>query len=165
LGVGPIQDRNKEKDNVAKEIKGNNWIRSIARLRTPGSWDIITSLQLVPNHPDSILWTLTADGKYSASSTYHAQFIGSHPRFVTHKIWNASAEPKCMLFAWLALHGKLLTSDMLDITGWPHDTASRYASLHRKPQYTYAKTAPLPPRFGNGSRLGTMLTSAPLPIA
>jgi hypothetical protein len=41
------------------------------------------------------------------------------------KIWNASAEPKCKLFSWLALHGKLLTADMLALRGWPHDTSCR----------------------------------------
>jgi hypothetical protein len=39
-------------------------------------WDIVHALQLVPNQPDSISWTLTADGSYSASFTYHVQFLG-----------------------------------------------------------------------------------------
>ncbi|XP_047071683.1 uncharacterized protein LOC124680664 [Lolium rigidum] len=30
-------------------------------------------------------------------------------------------KPKCKLFGQLALHGKLLTADMLAIKGWPHD--------------------------------------------
>jgi hypothetical protein len=122
----------REKRTVAKEIKGNNWIRSIARLNTPIQlsqyleiWDVIATLQLTPDQPDTISWTLTADGKYSASSAYHAQFVGSHPRFVAQKIWNASAKPKCKLFAWLALHGNLLTADMLVVRGWPHDSACR----------------------------------------
>ena len=38
------------------------------------------------------------------------------------KIWTAHAEPKCKMFPWLAIHGKLLTTDMLSIRGWPHDT-------------------------------------------
>jgi hypothetical protein len=84
-------------------------------------WDIVHALQLVLEQPDSISWTLTANGSYSASSAYHVQFLGSHPRFDAQKIWNANAEPKCKLFSWLALHGKLLTADMLAIRGWDHD--------------------------------------------
>jgi hypothetical protein len=122
----------RKKRTVEKETKDGNWIRSIARLTTLVQlsqyfeiWDIEASLQLVPGQPDSISWTLTLDGKYIASSAYHAQFMGSHPRFLAHKIWDASAEPKCKLFSWLALHGKLLTADMLALRGWPHDTSCR----------------------------------------
>jgi hypothetical protein len=73
------------------------------------------------DQPDSISWLLTANGTYSVSSAYHVQFLGSHPCFDAHKIWDANAEPKCKLFSWLALHGKLLTADMLAVRGWPHD--------------------------------------------
>ncbi|KAK1699517.1 hypothetical protein QYE76_016214 [Lolium multiflorum] len=34
-------------------------------------------------------------------------------RFDAKKIWSTHAEPKCKLLGWLALHGKLLTADML----------------------------------------------------
>jgi hypothetical protein len=40
--------------------------------------------------------------------------------FSPQKIWLAYAEPKCKLFAWLALHGKILMADMLAIREWPH---------------------------------------------
>jgi hypothetical protein len=47
--------------------------------------------------------------------------IPSHPRFDAQKIWDANVEPKSKLFSWLALHGKLLSADMLAGRGWPHD--------------------------------------------
>jgi hypothetical protein len=75
----------------------------------------------MPDQPDSISWLWTANGTYSASSAYHVQFLGSHPRFDAQKFWDANAEPKCKLFSWLALHGKLLTADMLAVRGGPHD--------------------------------------------
>jgi hypothetical protein len=113
---------------VAKELHNDNWIRSIARLSTPVQlaqylqvWDVIAHTQLTPTVADSITWKLNTDGVYSASSAYHMQFLGSFPRFDAKKIWSAHAEPKCKLFAWLALHRKLLTADMLAIRGWPHD--------------------------------------------
>jgi hypothetical protein len=84
-------------------------------------WDIVQTTILDPSRPDSISWLLTTDGNYSASSAYKAQFLGSHLSFAAQKIWSAHAEPKCKLFAWLALHGKLLTADMLAIRGWTHD--------------------------------------------
>jgi hypothetical protein len=76
-----------KKRTVEKETKDGNWI-SIDGLTMPVQlsqyleiWEIVASLQLVPAQPDSISWTLTSDGKYSASSTYHVQIMGSHPRF------------------------------------------------------------------------------------
>lgn len=84
-------------------------------------WDIIQAVNLAPEQPDSIIWTLTTDSTYSASSAYKAQFFGGQARFLATKIWAAHAEPKCKLFGWLALHGKLLTADMLAIRGWPHE--------------------------------------------
>jgi hypothetical protein len=113
---------------VAKELSDYNWIRSIASISTPTQLaqylelrDIIHTVTLIPEQTDSISWTLTNDGTYTASSAYNAQFFGGHARFIANKIWEAHAEPKCKLFGWLALHGRLLTADMLAIRGWPHD--------------------------------------------
>jgi hypothetical protein len=113
---------------VAKELHDNNWIRSIARVSTPVQlaqylrvWDVVTNAAPTPGLPDTISWTLSGDGVYNASSAYEAQFRGSYARFETPKIWDAHAEPKCKLFAWLALHGKLLTADLLAARGWTHD--------------------------------------------
>jgi hypothetical protein len=114
--------------SVAKEIRDNNWIRSVARINSPIQltqyleiWDNVHEIILDPLRPDSISWLLSTNGTYSAGSAYKAQFLGSHPSFMANKIWAAHAEPKCKLFAWLALHEKLLTADMLAIRGWTHD--------------------------------------------
>jgi hypothetical protein len=114
---------------VAKELCENNWIRSVASLNSPQQlaqyidvWEAVHSINLAPELPDTIDWTLNANSTYSASSAYYeAQFLGSQACFDAMKIWSAHAEPKCKLFGWLALHGKLLTADMLSIRGWPHD--------------------------------------------
>jgi hypothetical protein len=114
--------------NVAKELLDDNWIRSIARLDTPVQlaqfleiWNVVATIQLDPDTADTIAWTTNSQGAYSAGSAYHLQFLGSFPRFNADKIWRAHAEPKCKIFAWLALHDRLLTADMLAIRGWPHD--------------------------------------------
>jgi hypothetical protein len=79
--------------SVAKELHDNNWIRSIARLSTPVQlsqylevWDTVVNMHLTPGQPDSISWSLSTDGAYSASSAYEAQFLGSYTRFHASKI-------------------------------------------------------------------------------
>jgi hypothetical protein len=125
----------------------------------------------MPDQPDTISWTLTADGKYSASSAYHAQFVGSHPRFVAQKIWNASAKPKCKLFAWLALHGNLLTADMLVVRGWPHDSACRLCLSALETATHLCKDCPFTMviwsqvHTWDNADLGAPLAALPLPLS
>jgi hypothetical protein len=130
-------------------LSDNNWICSIITISTPTElakylelWDIIQSVTLVHEKPDSISWTLTSDVTYSASSAYKAQFFGGHARFLATKIWAAHTEPKCKLFGWLALHGKLLTADMLPL-GAGHMTLY-VLYVYRRPRWPTisAKIAP-----------------------
>ena len=111
-----------------KEFQDNNWIRSVARLSTPTQLQEFITLAtlasqtlLTLEREDTISWHWSPNGTYSSASAYMAQFCGSFPRFTPSKIWEAHAEPKCKLFSWMVLHGKILTSDMLAIRGWPHD--------------------------------------------
>ncbi|KAE8793195.1 hypothetical protein D1007_32200 [Hordeum vulgare] len=100
----------------------------MARLSSPSQLEefialatAISQIALSPDQEDSIYWRWTTNGIYFAASAYAAQFHGSYPRFNPAKIWEAHAEPKCKLFAWLVLHGKILTADILAARGWPHD--------------------------------------------
>ena len=118
----------RKRRSVMRELQEENWIRSVARLSSPTHLQefialasVITQVALNPDQEDSITWRWTPNGIYSAASAYAAQFSGSYPRFSPAKIWEAHAEPKCKFFAWLVLHGKILTADMLAIRGWPHD--------------------------------------------
>jgi hypothetical protein len=113
---------------VAKELQDDNWITSVSRLNSADQLrdfivvaNIIADTTLDPLLPDSIAWLWTSDGRYSAKSAYKAQFTGCYSRFATAKVRKAYAEPKCKMFSWLALHGKILTADRLAIRGWPHD--------------------------------------------
>ena len=142
--------------SVAKEMQDDNWIRSIARLSTPVQltqfieiWDMVTATNLTPDLPDDISWTLTSDGVYSTSSAYNAQFHGSFPKFGADKIWSAQAEPKCKLFAWLAIHGKLLTADMLAIRGWPHDPSCQLCLGAPETAIHLCKDCPFSTAVGN----------------
>ena len=84
-------------------------------------WEQIGKATLQPAQEECIRWNLTTSGAYSAASAYGAQFFGSYARFDTTKVWHTKAEPKCKFFAWLVLHGRILTADMLAVRGWPHD--------------------------------------------
>jgi hypothetical protein len=118
----------RKKRLVAKELQNGNWITAVSRLNSVEELRdfllvaaIVAEVNLDPLQPDSISWIWTSDGTYTAKSAYKAQFIGSFSKFTTTKIWKAYAEPKCTMFSWLVLHGKILTADRLAIRGWPHD--------------------------------------------
>lgn len=114
--------------SVCKEMTDGNWIRAVGRLSSLAQLhefvdltNIVSSIVLDPQRPNSITWVWTKDGAYSWRSAYLAQFVGSHPRFLTSKVWEAHMEPKCKVFSWLLLHNRILTADRLAIRGWPHD--------------------------------------------
>jgi hypothetical protein len=92
---------------------------------------ILANVTLDPSQPDTISWIWTSSGCYSTKSARQAQFIGAFHRFSTPKVWKA--EPKCTMFSWLVLHGKILTTNRLAIRGWPHDPIWRLPA-------TYART-------------------------
>jgi hypothetical protein len=109
-------------------------------------WDfllvaITTEVNLDPSQPDLISWIWTTDGSYATKSAYKAQFIRSFSRFTTAKIRKAYAEPKCTMFYWLVLHGKILTADRLAIRGWPHDPICQSISTPPRWLAIYARTA------------------------
>ena len=83
-------------------------------------WAVLREVVLQPR-PDAISWRWTASGIYSMASAYRCQFVGAVAPFRVAKIWKAHTEQKCKFFAWLAVHGKLLTADNLAIRGWPND--------------------------------------------
>ena len=112
---------------VQKELFNRNWIRSLAHITSAEQmaqfvllWNILQEIALQPT-PDTITWRWTASGVYSAASAYRCQFVGSCAPFSSDKLWKAKAEPKCRYFAWLVLHGKILTAENLAIRGWPND--------------------------------------------
>ena len=84
-------------------------------------WEMIDGVTLHLDRKDTISWRFTYSGQYTAPTAYMAQFAGlvlSNTAAITWKTW---APPKCKFFAWLVLHGRILTADMLAIRGWPHD--------------------------------------------
>nr|XP_040243794.1 uncharacterized protein LOC120963263 [Aegilops tauschii subsp. strangulata] len=103
---------------VHEELSNESWIRAVSSLRSMHQlgefvsiWEWISQTTLLPTNEDHISWNLTTNGAYSSASVYGAQFYGSHPRFNPPKVWSAHAKPKCKFFAWLSLHGRILTAD------------------------------------------------------
>jgi hypothetical protein len=70
-----------------------------------------------------VTWWWTADGQYSASFAYEAQFE-DHPTSRFKKlIWKSEAPLKCRIFKWLAVLGKCNTASTLAKNNWPHNVA------------------------------------------
>lgn len=75
-------------------------------------WDMLQGVQLLPNVPDRFIWKWAAGGEYSCSSAYHAFFLGAIVLPGAKEVWRASTPPpKSSYFFWLALYGRLWTSD------------------------------------------------------
>jgi hypothetical protein len=146
----------RKKRPVAKELQNENWITVVSRLNSVDQLrdfllvaSITADVNLDPLQPDSISWIWTTDGSYSAKSAYKAQFIGSFSRFMTTKIWKAYAEPKCTMFSWLVLHGKILTADRLATRGCGLMISSAsFVSAPLRLLATYARITPSLPRSG-----------------
>lgn len=112
---------------VKHELQNDNWIKvlvgisRIEHLLDAALAEIVEGLQLQHDTQDSIRWRWTDDGRYSASSAYKAQFVGSYSAFDSTKVWKAVAELKCKFFAWTVLHKKILTAENLTARGWENE--------------------------------------------
>jgi hypothetical protein len=73
------------------------------------------------DHSDRIAWKWTANGLYSAASAYECQFKGAITYFPATDVWKANTDPKCRFFAWLILHNRAQTADILAKKNCPHN--------------------------------------------
>jgi hypothetical protein len=90
------------------------WVRDITGARTAPVlieyvqlWALLRDVQLRPLKPDHFTWRWTADGQFSARSTYRAYFEGWISMAGAKELWRAAVPPKVKFFFWLALHGRL----------------------------------------------------------
>jgi hypothetical protein len=114
-----------KKRPISHELHNNNWIRNIGEISSPGSLEeyvmlflAISAINLL-DQPDQIRWRWTTDGKFLVASAYACQFNGAMTSFSASDIWKANTEPKCNFFAWLVLHGRILTIDLMAKKHWP----------------------------------------------
>jgi hypothetical protein len=100
----------RKKRSVAKETTGNDWIRSVVRLSTPVElsqyleiWDFVHALKFVPDQPDSISWTLTANGSYNeapltTSSSWVATHVSMRGKYRTQALSPSASFSPCWHF-------------------------------------------------------------------
>ncbi|KAK1610430.1 hypothetical protein QYE76_034103 [Lolium multiflorum] len=119
----------KRKNRTVRDaLEGHNWVADISveaftvdhMEQYVRLWDLLSAVQLSPGTEDSIVWTLTPKGCYTASSAYKAQFLPALPCSFGNIVWKPWAPPKCRFFAWLAVQNRLWTADRLAKRGWPH---------------------------------------------
>jgi hypothetical protein len=112
---------------VAQALRGNRWVRDIrssVSLVALGQYlclcDIVCSIQLQPDIPDSMVWRHSVDGSFSTAGAY-SLFFAANIRFpCANAIWKSKATPRCKFFMWLVVHQRCLTADNLQRRGWPN---------------------------------------------
>jgi hypothetical protein len=108
-----------------QELKNLNWIRNVRGIDS----DILLeefvmlfkalSSVVLSDQKDEVVWRWTEDGKYTVTTTYECQFLGTMIHFLAKSIWRGITGPKCKFFAWLFLHDRVLTTHNLIKRGWP----------------------------------------------
>lgn len=73
-------------------------------------WELTHAVALNPLQSDRFVWKWSADGRYSASSTYRAFFAGSTSLLGARELWRSKVPPRVKFFGWLALHKCLWTA-------------------------------------------------------
>lgn len=104
--------------SVKEALSGRRWVRHITGPYTAPVlcdyvelWAKLEDIQLQPLVSDRFVWRWTNDGSYSAASAYRSFFVGMSSMLGAKQVWQASAPPKIKLFFWLALHGRIWTSE------------------------------------------------------
>ncbi|CAM0950232.1 unnamed protein product [Alopecurus aequalis] len=113
---------------IRAAMENGKWIRHLKADLSAASltqfsalWNLLRDVHLTPGTPDTLIWKWTANGMFSASSAYAAQFIGMIQPSFPQLIWTSDAPPKCKFYSWLAVLGRCLTADNLARRGWPHN--------------------------------------------
>ena len=83
-------------------------------------WTSLQQVHLDEDVPDTITWTMSSTRSYTASSAYHAQFIGTTSSNMKKIVWKVWAPPKCKFFAWLIIQNRVWTADRLRRRGLPN---------------------------------------------
>jgi hypothetical protein len=86
-------------------------------------WLLIDDLHFNPTdqRAGEIIWTRTANGQYSARSTFLMQFQGSLQSDFKRLIWHVWAPLRCKFFVWLMLQNRAWTADRLLLRQWPNE--------------------------------------------
>lgn len=109
---------------VFEEVTNANWTHGLWRMSTVTEmaefvelWDRVQGVQFTDSQ-DELHWRWTANGEYTAKSTYSIQFSGSFTTVDSQVLWKAPMEGKHKFFAWLLVQSKILTADKLLLRNW-----------------------------------------------
>lgn len=73
----------------------------------------LSNLQIIEGVPDRRVWTLAKDGRFSVSSFFYSFLQSTGSSNLWTSLWKIKAPPRVSAFAWLGLHGSVLTMDNL----------------------------------------------------
>jgi hypothetical protein len=119
----------RKKLTVKQALANGRWMRGLQNMNSidqlgpfVGLWTLVQQVMLQDEVPDTITWTLTDDGQYSARSAYGAQFFGRIQLPHLQYVWKIRAEGKVQTFLWLLLQTRKWTAERLRARGLPHDS-------------------------------------------
>lgn len=130
LGSAPLCDSfpalfkhtRRKNRSVAEALADDKWVTDLRHGNTllllPDFlqlWRQINSSGVVlhEQQADTIRWTKSSNGIYSANSAYRMQFDSSSSTGLKSIVWKAWAPPKIKIFSWLAHQDRLWCSDRL----------------------------------------------------
>jgi hypothetical protein len=114
---------------VAQALHNDHWISDVMQdLTVPlldefvNLWGLVEDAGFQPHdlEPDTIIWTRTSSGDYSAKSAYKMQFEGGIFSSFPKTVWKVWAPSRCKFFLWLLLQNRVWTADRLLIREWPN---------------------------------------------
>jgi hypothetical protein len=113
---------------VKQALSDGRWLRGLQSINSEeqleqfvGLWQALQLVQLREELSDSISWTLTADGQYSAKSAFEAQFFGRIMQPHLEQVWKTRTEGKVQHFLSLLLQNRKWMAERLRARGLPHD--------------------------------------------
>lgn len=116
-----------KKISVREAIHNGRWMQGLQRMTTEVQlnqfvrlWEEIQSIQLT-DRKDKILWTLTANRRYSAASAYDVHFVARITKPGLAHVWRGKMEGKVKFYLWLLLQNRNWTADRLQARGLPHN--------------------------------------------
>ena len=122
-----IPRRIANKRTVKEALVNRKWISDIKGALTVrvlvdylNLWESLSGIELQPNIRDKHVFSLAADGKYTAKAAYNGLFLGSASFDHYKRIWRSWAPSKCRFFIWLVAHNRCWTADRLAKKGLNH---------------------------------------------
>jgi len=125
-----LYSHSKRKNRTVFEAMTNDqWVRDVSHDLTVGLisefvqlWTLVEEAHFDPSSAaeDTITWTRTASGEYTAKSAYLMQFDGGASSLYPKTVWHVWAPSRCKIFLWLLLQNRVWTADRLLMREWPN---------------------------------------------